>query len=78
MNSASPILRVIEGISANSILLWYLFAIFFALYSIFSIILIFHWVRYGMGNRTILFAQGLYIIVSLVLFAGGGVSLLAL
>ncbi len=41
---------------------------FFVIYAIFSLVLYYHWLSYGMGNKGILAAEGLYFMVSVFLF----------
>ena len=47
-------------------LLWGLFGVFFIVFVILSVVLIYHWQRYGMSNKKIILAQSVYLIVSLV------------
>lgn len=55
-------------ISIGKPLLWVIFALFLVGYSIVSAILIYHWRKYGMNNKNIVFAETLFLIVSVVLF----------
>jgi hypothetical protein len=49
--------------------------IFFAMYAVYSSVLIYHWSSYGMKNPDIIFAETLFIMVSLSLFIISGTSL---
>lgn len=55
-------------ISIGKPLLWVIFALFFIGYVIVSGVLIYHWRKYGMNNKNIVFAETLFIIVSVILF----------
>jgi hypothetical protein len=49
-------------------LLWLVLVIFLSIYAIVSIVLFYHWRKYGMKNKSILLAEGLFVVVSLGLF----------
>ncbi|HBD24807.1 MAG: hypothetical protein A2566_00080 [Candidatus Zambryskibacteria bacterium RIFOXYD1_FULL_40_13] len=49
--------------------------IFFIMYCIVSVILIYHWTQYGMKSVTVLFAETLFVFVSLFLFTLSFMSL---
>lgn len=57
------------SLSIGKPVLWGFFVLFFIGYSIISGVLVYHWKKYGMSNKTIIFAQGLFIVVSIILFA---------
>jgi hypothetical protein len=55
--------------------LWGFLGVFFAIYALVSIILMYHWRRYGMKNSAIIFAEALFTFVSVGLFAVASISL---
>ncbi|OHA88501.1 MAG: hypothetical protein A2741_00365 [Candidatus Zambryskibacteria bacterium RIFCSPHIGHO2_01_FULL_43_27] len=48
--------------------LWGFFGVFIIVYVVISAILLFHWRRYGMNNKNIIFAEAIFLVVSLSLF----------
>jgi len=63
-------LNILSGISSQIIapkILWAAFAIIAGIYAIISIILFYHWSRYGMNNRYIYLAEGIFVVVSIIL-----------
>ena len=68
----------LSGFASGGAILWTVFALFLALYVIVSAVLVYHWNRYGLGSRTIFFAQAVFFVVSIFLFAGTIISILAL
>jgi hypothetical protein len=61
--------------SLSKPLFWAIFVVFALLYAVVSGVLFYHWRKYGMKNSTIVFAEGLFGLVSIGLFI---TSLLAL
>ncbi len=47
-------------------LLWIVFCFALVVFSIMSLIYIYHWRRYGTGNKTIMTVEVLYVIVGVV------------
>lgn len=52
------------SIKFSSGMLWGLLVLIFAIFCLASSVLVFHWQKYGMGNRRIVLAQIIYFIVS--------------
>jgi hypothetical protein len=59
----------------NAPVLWVIFGVFFIIYAIISLVLIYHWIAYGMRSKGIMVGATLFIFVSIALFS---VSLSAL
>ncbi len=51
--------------NANSIV-WFIFLFIFAFFLIYSLILVYHWLKYGIGSFTVWFAMIAYFSVSLI------------
>lgn len=63
------------AILVNTPTLLLLFGFFIIFYASVSSVLIYHWHSYGMKSPGILFAETIYLFVSLVLFVISGISL---
>ncbi|MFZ2522728.1 MAG: hypothetical protein WAX44_02695 [Minisyncoccia bacterium] len=50
-------------------------AVFFIFYVVYSSVLIYHWSTYGMKSREVVFAESLFYLVSVALFAVAGLSI---
>lgn len=79
MDLSQVILPVFPNISlsflANTPLLLIIFIAFFIVYLIITIVLVYHWVEYGMRNGAVVLAELVFVLVSTVLFI---ISFLAL
>lgn len=51
------------------------YVVFLVLYVVYSAVLIYHWSSFGMKSPEVVFAESLFTIVSLALFALAGVSI---
>jgi hypothetical protein len=59
------------------IAMWGIFGIFFLIFATISAVLIYHWRRYGMRNRSIVLAEVVYLSVSALIIIGAITSLIA-
>lgn len=59
----------------NTSILLVLFVVFFVVYFLISSVLIYHWSSYGMKSRGVIFAESIFVFISLVLFVMAGMSL---
>jgi len=67
MNSINGFLS--NGISLSKPLLMIIFALAFLFWLIMSAVFVFHWRNYGMKERFVALADGIYFLVSVVLIA---------
>lgn len=61
----------------DKLVLWVLFVIAVFIFAVISSVLVYHWRAYGMRNHSIVFAQSLYISVSLLLLVGAVFSIIS-
>jgi hypothetical protein len=54
-----------------------IFTLFALTYASVSVVLVYHWAKYGMKSRTVIFTEVLYLLVSLGLFWLASLSLLS-
>lgn len=66
--------RALEIITSPAVA-WFIFGLFLAFFGVISIILVYHWRKYGLNNKQIAFAELVYFPVSFVLI---GLSAFAL
>ncbi|MFP4022447.1 MAG: hypothetical protein ACLFTS_01185 [Candidatus Paceibacterota bacterium] len=57
-------------------IIWLILGVVLIIYAVFTIILNYHWKRYGKDNKAIKAVKGIYFIVSLVLLLSAIVSAL--
>ncbi len=63
------------SVLVNTPVLSVLFIVFFIFYFLISSVLVYHWSSYGMKSRGVIFAESIFVFVSLVLFVIAGMSL---
>lgn len=72
----NPVSNLFGGLNIDSSLVFVaIFLIACLLFSTMSTVLLYHWNRYGMNNRRIMFARIIYIVVSIFII---GTSFIAL
>ncbi len=58
----------LKGIHITENLLWAILGVFFIFYCIIGVVLLFHWREYGLGSKAVVFAELIFIAVSVILF----------
>jgi len=66
---AFPNFHISMATFINTPVLWIIFGIFFIVYALISIVLVYHWIAYGMKSRGVIIGAVLFISVSIVLFS---------
>lgn len=67
---AEPVIEFIsDRISSFSEIVWFVFFVVLAFFAIYSIVLVYHWFRYGIGSFIIWIAMAAYFTVSFVLLS---------
>ena len=68
-------LKINISFLAGGTILWIIFILFFIVYVVIASVLLYHWHAYGMKGKAVLFAESLFIFVSVVLFTVSGLAI---
>lgn len=71
-----PLPHVKLSFFINTPIMFGILLAFFVIYSLASSVLVYHWSAYGMRSQGIIFAESIFIFVSIVLFVMAGVSII--